>query len=1290
MPPVGAAVAAISATTLGSTLLNAAVGLGVSFGLSALGDALAPKQKNVSRDKRIQGIEGQLDIGGVVDRRFILGSWATYGSLVYWNSWGDGGKTPNKHLVYVIALSDMPISGVTGLWVNGDKTTWNPADAPDGSTGIPVPEFDQGGSHYCWMKFYDGTQTSADTYLTNKFASGSHNYPSTRIGLGVAYAIVTFRIDDKLFAGSAFPEVLFEVDGLKLYDIRKDSTAGGLGTHRWTIPSTWQFTDNPMVIIYNLMRGLWYPDPTAAANWQYGGQTISGAQLPFAEWSSAMNECDVLITNQDASTSKQYTAGGEIFYSTDASEEIQEFLKTCAGSISDSGGLYKPHAGAADAAVLTITDGDIMVTGDAETFTPFQPMEQTVNSVTSRYISPKHGWVEKAVKELTNPTFVAADGRKIQANLSLPHVRAAIVAQRLQQAALNEFRRERKHVLPMKWDLFQYEPGIDYIQWNSTRNGYVNKLFRIDQIDDREDLVQLLGITEVDPTDYDWHPATDEHPEPPITVRSIYVPPQGISGFAVSGGLSIGDNGATIAVINLIWATDVDDVNGVQFEVRHPSAATIAIGQTDHWETGLLSISQNIVASTTYEVRARYRSASNRTFDWSVWLPVTTPASTTVAAQLEAQVLYELSLLSDDADASLKKLEDDVAALIERVAHDTSIQHAVSYIDRQKLGASIEHIETITNEAGLAFAQLTTVLQAGIDSAHAAIVQEATVRATADSALATTIEVLDVSITGPGGAIESAITIEHQAMVDADSAQATVIEDLETSITGPGGAIEAAVLIEHNSMVSFDSAQAATIEALHATISGPGGDIDAAVQIEHQAMVDADSAQAEIIESVNAKSDAGTASGLFKIEAVSAPAGVSARLSMKLRVDSGIGTPYKVAGLYLDVKTDGLGRAFFDVDQFAIGSLGQATVPFFIDGGITYIKNANIRDGDITARHLFLKDLTGNAIKNPDFTGVNQAGALIPSVDGWFGAINVVDGGASAFGNPTRFLGYLLTVNGITAAYTDYFTVYPGEKFYAECLVHSGSASAGAHIEMRLDVADINQAGTVWASAAGAGFTSPGGWVKISGIFTVPATTSNGHAAVKARLLVYVQHTVAGQIFYFTAVRLRKSVMQDLLEDNAVSRPKIIDGAVSNRPFTYYAPTQSFAASGVRNEVDAHETNLIVNASTGSDFTVSLSGGPCLVTCSCVVVSHNSNGRQRLALTIDGNGQSDELIDQIHTIDDKSAPGGETSQAFVNPSGAGNHTFRLRSYRWAPPSSGGEAYSFDYKRAFIQVVELFR
>lgn len=249
-------------TAVAAAVLNITVGVGVSLLAKSL--AGEPKDPTFS-------INGTLQGGGDISRSFIFGQTATAGSLVFVNTWGQDGDTPNAYLTQVIALSDMPIRGLVEVWVNGERVTLGASS----DRGRAVNEY----ADSLWVKFYDGTQTTADSFLFTSVSNGNRWWNPDRIGRGVAYAIVTARVSKNMFSG--VPSFKFVLDGMRLYDPSRDSTVGGVGGHRYADPATWGGDGDflPAVQIYNLLRGIYYN-----GQWVYGLQNLSSARVPPAAW----------------------------------------------------------------------------------------------------------------------------------------------------------------------------------------------------------------------------------------------------------------------------------------------------------------------------------------------------------------------------------------------------------------------------------------------------------------------------------------------------------------------------------------------------------------------------------------------------------------------------------------------------------------------------------------------------------------------------------------------------------------------------------------------------------------------------------------------------------------------------------------------------------------------------------------------------------------------------------------------------------------------------------------------
>ena len=86
---------------------------------------------------------------------------------------------------------------------------------------------------------YTGSQSTADAALVAAFAAQGITYTSTLAGY--AYSVVA--MPTRAFDGQL--NITARLRGRRLYDVRKDSTAGGTGAHRLADPATWEWSDCP-------------------------------------------------------------------------------------------------------------------------------------------------------------------------------------------------------------------------------------------------------------------------------------------------------------------------------------------------------------------------------------------------------------------------------------------------------------------------------------------------------------------------------------------------------------------------------------------------------------------------------------------------------------------------------------------------------------------------------------------------------------------------------------------------------------------------------------------------------------------------------------------------------------------------------------------------------------------------------------------------------------------------------------------------------------------------------------
>lgn len=609
---IGGAISAVSGFigglgAVGAFLLKTAVGVGVSL----LAQSLAGKPKDPTFS-----INGTLQGGGDVPRSFIMGRTATAGSLVFVNTWGQDGDTPNAYLTQVIALSDLPVRGLAEVWVNGELVTFGGLT----DRGYAVNEYPDS----LWVKFYDGTQTTADSFLFTSVSNGNRWWNPDRIGRGVAYAIVTARVSKNMFSG--VPSFKFVLEGLRLYDISRDSTQGGVGPQRFADPATWGGDGDflPAVQIYNLLRGITYN-----GQWFYGLQNLSSSRLPAAAW-IAQIEKHRAGTLESTGWVNTYRSGGEIQVDAPLTSAVEALLTACQGRISEVGGVYYLHSGAPDAPVIAFTDDDILSTEEQE-FTPFLGLADTINGVSANYPSPADGWVAKTAPPLYRTDLEAIDGnRRLMADVDLNFVPYPEQVQRLMKSALEEARRFRRHTIVLPPKFWAYATPGTVFSWTSERNGYIAKLMRIDGVADRANLDVMIDITEVDPADYDWSSDTEFKPPVDGQLGVIRPTPQPIvDWFAEPATVKDSSGEDRRPAIRLTWDSSdgrLDDVIGIEYDVRLAGTLEQVItGRTDQPEVGSMLISQSLLPNEDYVVSGRYIPGGDRPVLWSSYIPVTTP-----------------------------------------------------------------------------------------------------------------------------------------------------------------------------------------------------------------------------------------------------------------------------------------------------------------------------------------------------------------------------------------------------------------------------------------------------------------------------------------------------------------------------------------------------------------------------------------------------------------------------------------------------------------------------------------
>ncbi|WP_444452577.1 hypothetical protein ACTTAI_16375 [Rhodobacter capsulatus] len=708
------------------------VGIGTSF----IGTAI---QKATMKSPEVS-VKTEIDLGDDTPLSFVVGDYVTAGKRKYAGSWGRN----TRFITEVIEVSCLP-QGLAGLWVDDEAGEWatgEDAHAFVTAAGAPgdvreltyaasaTPGVGQIYVGRCLanniddhpvlaVRYYDGTQTTADPYLLWAFGADP-DYPWTadHIGTGKSYVVVTAYYSSE--TQTSYPQFLWQLDPLPLYDPRKDSTNGGSGAHRWGNRATYEPSRNPAVIAYNLARGIYWGD-----EWIFGGRNLAAWRLSVAEWFAAMNAADATVTLAAGGTEPAYRAGAEITVDMDPAGVLEEIAKAANMRFAEVGGLLKPQIEVPSAAVLHITDDDVIIT-EGQSYSPFLAVGDTYNALAATYPDPKEKWASKDAREYVDADATAEDGQWV------PNATGALVwvprylptsvtygaapyrsqVQRLMRAQMRDYRRMRQHEFQLPPMAYALEPLVDKITWTSARNGYVAKEFLIEKVRKLPGMCVPIAIREVDAGDYDWS-SDFELPTTDVTPVNPTLPLQPISGFTAVGVTILDTDGIARRPAIRCECASGENASAIRIQARRSGATDAEIDVTRPYDAPYRWFVLDVVGGVPYQVRGKLDA---RRAEWSAWVSATAPVVATETADVSAEVA-----------AAIQTAQDQAAAAVAAANTATAI-----VADLQ------DQTATLLADVDAALADVPT--PAEVDAAiGAAITTEATTRASADSSLSAQI-----------------------------------------------------------------------------------------------------------------------------------------------------------------------------------------------------------------------------------------------------------------------------------------------------------------------------------------------------------------------------------------------------------------------------------------------------------------------------------------------------------------------------------------------------------------------
>lgn len=691
--------AAFASSFIGG-IVTAGLGLLMSFGLGLLYQALAPKPKQPGDD----GIPLALQTANDAPRQIVFGEAALGGSLVYWHL----SEADNKRLQMVIALSDHLSEGVSEVWVEDEKQAVTSLSG--GYVGID--KYKSGTTHLAKYRFHDGADNqAADSDLISP--SGGRWTNAHKLA-GVAYVNVDLTYDKKVFE-KGLPRFVWVVKGAKLYDPRNPS-------HNWNDKSTWSWTDNPAVVLYNLVRGIRIGDD------RLFGLNCAAQNIDEVSFVAAANACDEQVPLKAGGTEKRYRVSAAFAVTQNPRAVIQDILAICAGRLTDSGGKIGLVVGVSQPVVATLTDDDLL-SGEGVEIRPTLPRTELLNTALARYTEPLKGWQAETVPQRQSSADIASDGGVVlDREWDFRLCRSNTQAQRL----LEIYRRRNRHQLActlrlrMKW--IGLEAG-DWIKITSDRYGWTNVVFEVVHVDVAHDLTVRVALRRTDANTYSWTTADELD-----TGQVVDLPTGGaridmVQGLAATT-VDVVVGGNKRPALQVTWTPLGPDttVDSVIIEWREQGSANVRRTTQPLPETGGVTIMEGVQGGAVYEVRALPICMPDRTTQWTAW--VATASATAPVVVDKAQVADTALTVSPDS-ITIDSLADDVTAVLAdpfdvddvefpllgllRQIHDDQAQQAQGITVESTLnGHTVKIEETATAVNGMAAQWAVQVSQDGV------------------------------------------------------------------------------------------------------------------------------------------------------------------------------------------------------------------------------------------------------------------------------------------------------------------------------------------------------------------------------------------------------------------------------------------------------------------------------------------------------------------------------------------------------------------------------------------------
>lgn len=618
-----------TAAAVATFVINSALYAAASFATSKL---LMKKQGLQERQASVTTLSL-----GETPREAVLGETVTAGWLI--DAFNFGGQYGTNTVTRCVGLADHEIDAIVGFYV-GEK--YYPWVGPGQQAAF---------SNKLSFHFRNASDIGYDPPLHVATNGGWTN--ADRL-CGITHIWIDTLGDDKVWT-QGHPQFRFVLRGLKAYDPRKDAALGytGPNPHVWADRATHEFTRNAMVLRYAFQRGIYAEGHQGDPSYLLIGRGLSEEEAPPERIIAAANLCDEIVNG-----APRYRADGVIRASDDFIAVEEMFAAATAGVIIQHEGGVEVEPGQAKAAVITISDGDLVV-GEAVRFSDFLPDLDggRINSVVPSFTDPVQNWAVRSGPVRRDVADIQADGGPRELTLPLALVTSANQADRCAEIARRMARLERRASIVLPPEYAGLEEG-DWIAWQSARyHDGATVRYRIEgwsldamwrmRLQLREIAASCFGV--VSPL-----PDLISPPGSPFALDALALNGVQVQAEALTaGGAGVG---ATIPALVFSWTIPVDPaVIAIRAEVRVVGSTIVASTRTEDVNRpsaedpgrASMRVTNGVPSGAEVEARLIPITSSTRNIFDAAWTTVTTPALTALSVG-DSAALARLAIIDSD------------------------------------------------------------------------------------------------------------------------------------------------------------------------------------------------------------------------------------------------------------------------------------------------------------------------------------------------------------------------------------------------------------------------------------------------------------------------------------------------------------------------------------------------------------------------------------------------------------------------------------------------------------------